>query len=124
MHMHCSLFKIKSRYKKYENFFVDMSKCDHRLWIELNGPEMHIYNRSKLYSKLEEKFGLEPQIIPKDDRNEENDDDFPPDGPVKDMKVWAAWRDLIPVIKVDLNMVSNSHFLFATLFRNSKYIYR
>ena len=42
----------------------DLSHSDTRLSVQLNGLEVHTYNRSGLYSQLEEKFGLEPGIIP------------------------------------------------------------
>ena len=93
----------KESFKFFTLTFLDMSKCDHRMWIELNGPELHIYNRSKLYSKLEEHFGLDSQIIPREEKID--DEDNIPDGPVKDMSFWSCWRDLVPVIKIDLNMV-------------------
>lgn len=96
---------------------VDMSKSDHRLWVELNGPELHVYNRSEVYSKLEELFGLDPQMIPKSskaDIESLSNKDIPVSGedkPLKDMSFWSSWRDLIPVIKVDLNYVSLFCFL-------------
>lgn len=50
----------------FNKFFVDMSHSDTRLYVELNGLEIHVYNNSSLYSKLEEKFGLDYNIIPPD----------------------------------------------------------
>lgn len=41
-----------------------MSHSDTRLSVMLNGLELHVYNRCKLYSKLERTFGLDPSIIP------------------------------------------------------------
>lgn len=35
----------------------------------LNGFELHVYNRSDVYSQLERVFGLEPGIIPSNDSN-------------------------------------------------------
>lgn len=93
-----------------------MSHCDHRVWVELNGPELHIYNRSNLYSRLEKTFGLESQLLgtsgktgkgDKDkDKDKEGDVEETAGQQVRDMSFWQDWRDLIPVIKVDLNMVS------------------
>ena len=90
-----------------------MTKSDPRLWVELNGLELHIYNRSDVYSKLEKVFGLESVLIPKTSKSsskETNDQDDnasisskTPKG--KNMEFWSSWRDLIPVIKVELNMV-------------------
>jgi len=31
--------------------------------VQLNGYELHIYNRSDLYDKLEKTFGLEPSLL-------------------------------------------------------------
>lgn len=41
----------------------DLSHSDTRLSIMLNGFELHVYNRSELYSKLEKTFGLKPTIL-------------------------------------------------------------
>lgn len=41
----------------------DLSHSDTRLSIMLNGLELHIYNRSQLYSDLERKFGLKPSVL-------------------------------------------------------------
>lgn len=41
----------------------DLSHSDTRLSIVLNGFELHIYNRSDLYSKVEKTFGLKPSIL-------------------------------------------------------------
>lgn len=41
----------------------DLSHSDTRLSIMLNGLELHVYNRSDLYSKLEKTFGLKPSIL-------------------------------------------------------------
>ncbi|KAK4300608.1 hypothetical protein Pmani_027192 [Petrolisthes manimaculis] len=100
----------------------DMSHCDHRVWVELNGPELHIYNRSNLYARLEKTFGLESQLlgtigkIGKGDKDKDKDGDGDVDveetagQQVRDMSFWQDWRDLIPVIKVDLNM---ARFVFG-----------
>lgn len=41
----------------------DLSHSDTRLSAMLNGFELHVYNRSELYSKLEKTFGLKPSIL-------------------------------------------------------------
>lgn len=41
----------------------DLSHSDTRLSVMLNGFELHVYNRSELYSKLEMTFGLKPSIL-------------------------------------------------------------
>ena len=95
-----------------------MTKSDHRLWVELNGLELHIYNRSEIYSSLERVFGLDNILVPNKSWKSENDkgdenEKGPPDGDTtlqvehgKNMEFWHDWRDLIPVIKLELNMVS------------------
>lgn len=87
----------------------DMSHCDHRVWLELNGPELHIYNRSQLYSKLEKTFGLEQLLMSGGGKTGKTDEEAEIEvaqTQAKDMSFWQDWRDLIPVIKIDLNMVS------------------
>lgn len=91
------------------HLYPDMSHCDHRLWLELNGPELHIYNRSELYARLEKAFGLENQLGvgkgAKEEDEEEEEQQHPP-RQARDMSFWQDWRDLIPVIKIELNMAS------------------
>lgn len=48
-------------------FFLDLSHSDTRLSVMLNGFELHVYNRCKMYSNLEKVFNLDPSIIPWDD---------------------------------------------------------
>ena len=87
-----------------QNVSVDLSHSDTRLSVQLNGFELHIYNRSGLYKDLEEKFGLEPGIIPQDEDDPGGGDlqEESPD-PAMDSTEYIlgkGWRDLIPVIKV------------------------
>lgn len=42
----------------------DLSHSDTRLSVMLFGFELHVYNRSHLYSNLEKTFGLPPGIFP------------------------------------------------------------
>ncbi|XP_071552185.1 bridge-like lipid transfer protein family member 1 isoform X2 [Panulirus ornatus] len=90
----------------------DMSHCDHRVWIELNGPELHIYNRSQLYGRLEKTFGLENQlgVGGKLAKCKEDGEAQETQSQTRDMSFWHDWRDLIPVIKIDLNM---ARFVFG-----------
>ena len=85
-----------------------MSHSDTRLSVQFNGFELHTYNRSNLYKDLEEKFGLEPGILPQDDDHGAKDEE---EGSIKEVTVdpdmdsteyvlGKGWRDLIPVIKV------------------------
>lgn len=50
----------------------DLSHSDTRLSVMLNGFELHVYNRSELYSKLEKTFGLKPSILTPVRVNEES----------------------------------------------------
>lgn len=90
-----------------------MSHSDTRLSLLLNGLELHVYNRSLLYNELERMFGLESLIIPEDKKNSGNDS-MNKSSPEKDALVeepneWGSknilgrsWRDLIPVIKIEI----------------------
>lgn len=39
-------------------------KAETRLYVTVNGFEFHVYNRTDLYARLQEIFGLEPTLIP------------------------------------------------------------
>lgn len=103
---------------------TDLSHAETRLSIMLNGFELHIYNRSELYSEVEKAFGLKPCVlIPTENLTAEE---------IAKMKEQAlnlenqkksklkkkrpeamnarTWRDLIPVIKVD---ISSGRFVFG-----------
>ena len=77
----------------------DLSHSDTRLSLLLNGLELHIYNRSQLYSELERLFGLERLIIPPEDGSR---------------ILGGSWRDLIPVIKVDISCGKAGNRLIPT----------
>ncbi|KAI5721596.1 hypothetical protein M8J77_022751 [Diaphorina citri] len=105
----------------------DLSHSDTRLSVMLNGYELHIYNRCKVYSRLEQVFGLDPVIIPPNEMEPEDDlveKEEPP-------SLGKSWRDLIPVIKVDVSSgrvvfgnrlvpttlsinVEEAHFMYST----------
>uniref|UniRef100_A0AAG5DBD8 Bridge-like lipid transfer protein family member 1 C-terminal domain-containing protein n=1 Tax=Anopheles atroparvus TaxID=41427 RepID=A0AAG5DBD8_ANOAO len=100
----------------------DLSHSDTRLSVMLNGFEVHIYNRSDLYAKLEKTFGLKPAVlVPTEDMsaeeiakfkeqlmNDENAQRHNAEPPAKVKKprpeamTATTWRDLIPVIKIDI----------------------
>lgn len=86
-----------------------MSHSDTRLSILLNGFEYHLYNRSAYYSRLERLFGLDALIIPggKDppDKDKEIDGVGGKSPPKPPSAVGYSWRDLIPVIKLELSCV-------------------
>ncbi|KAF5284663.1 hypothetical protein FQR65_LT13494 [Abscondita terminalis] len=116
----------------------DLSHSDTRLSVVLNGFELHTYNRSMMYSELEKIFGLESHILPDNtsDKNLETKERVPvADKSNKKQRPEAAmartWRDLIPVIKLDISSgrlvfgnrlipttlsiaVEESHFVYST----------
>lgn len=96
----------------------------------LNGFELHVYNRCDLYAQLEKTFGLPPEIF-LDETHTTNTDEREPETKKKKKKrnkpasttidvskhvdnirkkeayvIARTWRDLIPVIKVDVCTVS------------------
>uniref|UniRef100_A0A8D8V2G3 Uncharacterized protein KIAA1109 n=1 Tax=Cacopsylla melanoneura TaxID=428564 RepID=A0A8D8V2G3_9HEMI len=105
----------------------DLSHSDTRLSVMLNGYELHVYNRCKVYSRLEKVFGLDSVIIPPNEMEPEDksvDKGEPP-------SLGKSWRDLIPVIKVDVSSgrvvfgnrlvpttlsinVEEAHFMYST----------
>lgn len=91
---------------------TDLSHSDTRLSIMLNGFELHFYNRCDLYNELEKTFGLEPVI-----KQQHEDDSRDLDKAMNDANekrrraqdtvrseaaMARTWRDLIPVIKIDI----------------------
>ncbi|KAF7987765.1 hypothetical protein HCN44_003628 [Aphidius gifuensis] len=110
----------------------DLSHSDTRLSVMLNGFEVHGYNRCDLYATLERTFGLSPQIFPDEDSNNLNTDSKDSESignninsndnnnrhqqinaidvsrHVENIRKQEAhviartWRDLIPVIKLDV----------------------
>ncbi|XP_075226335.1 transmembrane protein KIAA1109 homolog tweek [Lycorma delicatula] len=118
----------------------DLSHSDTRLSVMLNGFELHIYNRCAVYGHLERVFGLEPNIFPSDVH------EFSRSDPERQSQVslsrrerpqpgagslGKSWRDLIPVIKVDVSsgrlvfgnrlvpttlsiLVEDAHFVYST----------
>ncbi|XP_046402633.1 transmembrane protein KIAA1109 isoform X3 [Ischnura elegans] len=121
----------------------DLSHSDTRLSLMLNGFELHTYNRSNLYAKLEKLFGLDSQLYTPDDPGGANDNiedgERERSGRSSVERAVAAsgadlsrsWRDLIPVIKVDVSSgrvvfgnrlvpttlsinVEEAHFVYST----------
>lgn len=103
---------------------TDLSHSETRLSIMLNGFELHIYNRSELYSEVEKAFGLKPSIlIPTENLSAEEiakikeqalNLENQKKSKLKKKRPEAmnarTWRDLIPVIKVD---ISSGRFVFG-----------
>ncbi|CAK1602686.1 unnamed protein product, partial [Parnassius mnemosyne] len=90
----------------------DLSHSDTRLSIMLNGFELHFYNRCELYNELEKTFGLEPVIKERHDDDSTDRDKAMNDANEKrrraqdtvrsEAAMARTWRDLIPVIKIDV----------------------
>lgn len=99
----------------------DLSHSDTRLSVMLNGFELHVYNRSELYSRLEKLFGLGSNIFPPDDtddirgggsadsQNKKPEDESEVSRQRPEAAMARTWRDLIPVIKIDVSSVSLSY---------------
>lgn len=50
-------------------------KAETRLYVTVNGFEFHVYNRTDLYARLQETFGLEPTLLtPKKDEERGRED--------------------------------------------------
>jgi hypothetical protein len=97
----------------------------------LNGFELHCYNRCEMYAQLEKTFGLTPQIFSEDIIHSSNNDEQDIETKKKKVNksrqqstaidvsrhvdnirrkevyvIARTWRDLIPVIKLDVCTVS------------------
>ncbi|XP_050315619.1 transmembrane protein KIAA1109 isoform X2 [Anthonomus grandis grandis] len=119
----------------------DLSHSDTRLSVMLNGFELHVYNRSQLYSNLEKTFGLGSNIFPNNkdnhtvDGDEKNDNEVQAQSKKKTKKqrpeaaMARTWRDLIPVIKCDVissRIVFGNRLVPTTLsitFEESHFVY-
>ncbi|KAK5638052.1 hypothetical protein RI129_012347 [Pyrocoelia pectoralis] len=117
-----------------------LSHSDTRLSVVLNGFELHTYNRSEMYSNLEKIFGLESHIFPdnidkssesKDRTNSNSTIDKSKKKQISEAAMARTWRDLIPVIKMDISSgrlvfgnrlvpttlsitIEESHFVYST----------
>ncbi|KAJ8336323.1 hypothetical protein SKAU_G00396660 [Synaphobranchus kaupii] len=93
-------------------------KAETRLYVTVNGFEFHVYNRTDLYARLQETFGLEPTL--KAHRKEEG-----PDQTLNSVNITAespdqvsSWRSLLPVIKVNIStgrIAFGNHYLPQTM---------
>ncbi len=107
-----------------------MSHSDTRLSLLLNGLELHIYNRSHLYNELEKIFGLESLIMQNEDGGNLGNSSAnkmtskastSSKSAEEESSGWGSkilgrsWRDLIPVIKVEICCVSYFSFFLRIL---------
>ncbi|CRK93957.1 CLUMA_CG007483, isoform B [Clunio marinus] len=119
------IFRWWSRYvpKDISDARTDLSHSETRLSIMLNSFELHIYNRSDLYAEVEKAFGLKSSIlIPTQTMSAEelakikeqalNLENQKMNLKKKRPEAMNArtWRDLIPVIKLD---ISSGRFSFG-----------
>ena len=109
-------FLIFRWWRKYvpKDASEDLSHSDTRASIQLNGFEYHVYNRSSVYRDLEKKFCLEPKLFGTDKTDEDLDSSENKNAKETDQrtkilnsedvgKKGKDWRDLVPVIKVDIS---------------------
>lgn len=107
---------------------TDLSHSDTRLQIVLNGAELHIYNRSQLYHRLEKLFNLPSRLFggTGDDGGHQDGDEsavsetdriLNQTGLSGDLNLTNddlikayLWRDLIPLTKIE---VSTGRFVFG-----------
>lgn len=86
----------------------DLSHSETRVSLQLNGFELHVYNRTAAYRDLERKFGFESKFFPKETKDKPNshssggNSSNAEDESRSSYILGKNWRDLIPVIKFDL----------------------
>ncbi|XP_075964686.1 bridge-like lipid transfer protein family member 1 isoform X15 [Anarhichas minor] len=98
-------------------------KAETRLYVTVNGFEFHVYNRTDLYNRLQETFGLDPTLItPKKDEEKGQEDRNKTLESVnikaESLDHTSSWRSLIPVIKVNIStgrIAFGNHHLPQTL---------
>ncbi|XP_036372850.1 transmembrane protein KIAA1109 homolog isoform X4 [Megalops cyprinoides] len=98
-------------------------KAETRLYVTVNGFEFHVYNRTDLYARLQETFGLEPTLIPSRKEEDKGKDEEEKTLHSVNIKTEAqdpasSWRSLIPVIKVNIStgrLAFGNHHLPQTL---------
>ncbi|XP_063040632.1 bridge-like lipid transfer protein family member 1 isoform X4 [Engraulis encrasicolus] len=95
-------------------------KAETRLYVTVNGFEFHVYNRTDLYARLQETFGLEPTLSsPTRDEEkgrEETLDSVNIQAETQDPS--SSWRSLIPVVKFNIStgrIAFGNHHLPQTL---------
>uniref|UniRef100_A0A3Q3M6J8 KIAA1109 n=1 Tax=Mastacembelus armatus TaxID=205130 RepID=A0A3Q3M6J8_9TELE len=98
-------------------------KAETRLYVTVNGFEFHVYNRTDVYARLQETFGLEPTLLtPRKDEERGREDR---NKTLESVNIKAespdptsSWRSLIPVIKVNIStgrLAFGNHHLPQTL---------
>ena len=90
----------------------DLSHSDTRVSLQLNGFELHIYNRTSTYKELEKKFGIFTGSMFNVEDTDDETDNINKEAASKDSGTESSsnyllgknWRDLIPVVKVRTSM--------------------
>uniref|UniRef100_M3ZRY4 Bridge-like lipid transfer protein family member 1 N-terminal domain-containing protein n=1 Tax=Xiphophorus maculatus TaxID=8083 RepID=M3ZRY4_XIPMA len=102
-------------------------KAETRLFVTVNGFEFHVYNRTDLYARLQETFGLDPTLL-----NARRDEERGPEPrnhaqnhaldsvnvQTESPEPSSSWRSLIPVIKLNIStgrLAFGNHHLPQTL---------
>ncbi|XP_035387613.1 transmembrane protein KIAA1109 homolog isoform X1 [Electrophorus electricus] len=79
-------------------------KAETRLYVTVNGFEFHVYNRTDLYARLQETFGLEPTLIPpRRDEEKGHEEQNSVHITAESQDPSSSWRSLIPVIKLNIS---------------------
>ncbi|KAK1791549.1 hypothetical protein P4O66_013549, partial [Electrophorus voltai] len=79
-------------------------KAETRLYVTVNGFEFHVYNRTDLYARLQETFGLEPTLIPpRRDEEKGHEEQNGVHVTAESQDPSSSWRSLIPVIKLNIS---------------------
>lgn len=106
-------FRWWLRYVK-RSISEDLSQSDTRLSLLLNGFELHVYNRSEVYDRLERVLGLDSKIVlpgNNDSPETKRGHELEADTALEEMENdYSQWRDLIPVVKID---VSSGRLVFG-----------
>ncbi|KAL2098940.1 hypothetical protein ACEWY4_005420 [Coilia grayii] len=98
-------------------------KAETRLYVTVNGFEFHMYNRTELYARLQETFGLEPTLASpaRDEEKGREERDKPLDSvniQAEAQDPSSSWRSLIPVVKFNIStgrIAFGNHHLPQTL---------
>lgn len=111
------VFRWWRRYEPKE-FPRTCTDTEARVSMQLNGLELHVYNRSNLYARLESLFGLEPEVLGPQEGTGPTAATGADEQELKKGEALAGWRDLVPVVKVDVStgrLVFGNRLLPTTL---------
>ncbi|RWS10976.1 uncharacterized protein B4U79_15895 [Dinothrombium tinctorium] len=96
------IFRWWIPYKPKDVRKCDFSHCEARISVLLNGFELHIYNRSQLYSRLEKVFNIYPcklDDLPEQVSQTNNQSELQTNDEL--IKAYL-WRDFFPVTKFEI----------------------